>query len=145
MELVLVLTLRIYHIVPDAIIEEIVRYRGTLYTYYCRAYADRDVRACVSAEAPGHGSIEMRGVFLDLKINFSGGTLTSFGPPKVLTPFEGLVAFAERDIAARAMLPINISLLSERVVATALSAPVIRRGSGKRAGPMKPRGELALR
>lgn len=145
MELVLVLTLRVYHVVPDAILVEIVRYRRRLYRYYQRAYADRELRTRVNVEAPGRGSIEVRGMFLDLKINFSGGTLTGFGPPKLLTPFEGLAAFAERDIAARAMLPINISLLSERLVATALRAPAIRPGPRPARKTRVARPELSLR
>lgn len=128
MELALVLTLRVYHIVPDSILAEIIRYRRTLYRYYRRAYADRELRACISVQASKRVTIEVRGVFLDLQINFSGGTLTSFGPPRLLPPFEGLAAFAKRDIAARALLPINLSRLSERLVSTTLRAPLIRTG-----------------
>lgn len=128
MELALVLTLRVYHVVPDSILAEIIRYRRTLYKCYHRAYADRELRARINVQAPRPASIEVRGVFLDLQINFSGGTLTGFGPPRLLSPFEGLAAFAERDIAARAILPINISLLSERLASTAFQAPLIRTG-----------------
>jgi hypothetical protein len=128
MELALVLTLRVYHVVPDSILAEIVRHRRTLYRIYRRAYADRELRVCLRVEAPRDMPLEVRGIFLDLRINFSGGTLTAFGPPKLLSPFEAIAAFAKRDIAARAMLPINISLLSERLVSTALQAPLIRTG-----------------
>lgn len=128
MELALVLTLRVYHAVPDLILAKIIRYRRTLYRYYRRAYADRELRARISVQASRHAPIQVRGIFLDLQINFSGGTLTGFGPPRLLSPFEGLAAFAERDIAARAMLPINISVLSERLVSAALRAPLIRTG-----------------
>jgi hypothetical protein len=65
---------------------------------------------------------------LDLQINFSGGKLTSFGPPKLVSSFDALAVFAERDVAARALLPINLSLLSERLVSAALRAPRIRTG-----------------
>src|SRR6266581_2494971 len=109
MELALVLTLRVYHVVPDSILVEIIRYRRTLYRYYRRAYADRELRARISIKASKDVPIEVRGIFLDLQINFSGGTLTSFGPPRLLSPFEGLATFAKRDVAARALLPINIS------------------------------------
>lgn len=126
MELALVLTLRVYHAVPDLILAEIIHYRRTLYRYYRRAYANRELRTRISVQR--HGPIEVRGIFLDLQINFSGGTLTSFGPPRLLSPFEGLAAFAERDIAARALLPINISVLSERLISMALRAPRIRTG-----------------
>jgi hypothetical protein len=128
MELALVLTLRVYHVVPDSILVEIIRYRRTLYRYYRRAYADRQLRARISVQASKHVPIDVRGVFLDLQINFSGGTLTSFGPPRLLSPLGALAAFAERDIGARAMLPINLSVLSDRLVSTALRAPLIRTG-----------------
>jgi hypothetical protein len=130
MELALVLTLRVYHVVPDAILVEIVRCRQTLYRHYRRAYAERcsGLGAPVSLNLSGHGSITLRGIFLDLRINFSGGKLTAFGPPKLLSPQQALAAFAKRDIAARALLPINLSRLSERLVSTALQAPLIRTG-----------------
>ncbi len=130
MELALALTLRVYHVVPDAILTEIIRYRRTLYRHYHRAYADRDsgLGAPVEVQVTGHRSITVRGAFLDLQINFSGGTLTAFGPPKLLSPFEALSIFAERDVAARALLPINLSLLAERLVYLAIQAPLIRTG-----------------
>jgi hypothetical protein len=128
MELALVLTLRVYHVVPDSILAEIIRYRRALYRYYRRAYADRELGVRISVQASKRAPIEVRGIFLDLQINFSGGTLTSFGPPRLLSPFQGLAAFAKRDIAARALLPINLSVLSERLVSTALRAPLIRTG-----------------
>jgi hypothetical protein len=131
MELALVLTLRVYHVVPDAVLVGIVRYRHHLYRQYRRAYADRcsGLGAPVAIRAAGHGSIRsMRGAFLDLQINFSGGKLVDFGPPKLLSSFEALKVFATHDLAARAFLPINLSLLSERLVSTALRAPLLRRG-----------------
>jgi hypothetical protein len=70
----------------------------------------------------------MRGAFLDFQMTFSGAKLVNFGPPKLPSSFEALKVFAERDLAARAFLPINLSLLSERRVSTALRAPPIRRG-----------------
>jgi hypothetical protein len=79
----------------------------------------------------------MRGVFLDLRINFAGGTLTAFGPPKLLSPYEALSIFAERDLAARAFLPINLSLIAERLVAAALQAPLIRTGPRPAGKPRK--------
>jgi hypothetical protein len=128
MELALVLTLRVYNVVPDSILAEIIRNRRTLHRHYRRAYRDRELRARISVQASKRVPIELRGVFLDLRINFSGGKLTAFGPPKLLSPQEALAVFAERDIAARALLPINLSRLSERLVSTALQAPLIRSG-----------------
>ncbi len=131
MELALVLTLRVYHVVPDAVLVEIIRYRHHLYRQYRRAYTDRcsGVGAPVAMSAAGHGSIRTRGAFLDLQMNFSGAKLVKFGPPKLISSFEALRVFAARDAAARAFLPINLSVLSERLVWTALRAPPIRRGA----------------
>jgi hypothetical protein len=137
MELVLTLTLRVYHMVPDSILMEIIRHRASLYRYYRRAYAERwtGIGAAITVEIAERPPIHARGAFLDLQINFSGGRLARFGPPKLLSPFDALAVFAERDVAARALLPINLSLLSERLVSAALNAPRIRAGphqTGKR-------------
>jgi hypothetical protein len=130
MELALALTLRVYHVVPDSVLRGIIRHRSSLYRHYLRAYAERrtGIGAPVVVYAIGHPPIRVRGMFLDLQINFSGGELVKFGPPKALSPVEALAIFAERDIAPRALLPINLSLLSERLVSAALRAPVIKRG-----------------
>jgi hypothetical protein len=130
MELALALTLRVYHVVPDSVLRGIIRHRSSLYRHYLRAYAERGtgIGAAVVVNAIGHPPIRVRGMFLDLQINFSGGELVKFGPPKALSPVEAIAIFAERDIAPRALLPINLSLLSERLVSAALRAPVIKRG-----------------
>jgi hypothetical protein len=130
MELALVLTLRVYHVVPDAVLVKIARYRRRLYRQYRHAYADRcsGLGAPTMMHAAADGSLHVRGVFLDLQMTFSGGNLVNFGPPKLLSPFEAVTAFAECDLAARAFVPINLSLLSERLVSTALGAPLIRSG-----------------
>jgi hypothetical protein len=128
MELALALTLRVYNIVPDAVLTEIVRYRRRLYRCYHCAYSERQsgLGTGVNLEIGGRAPVIIRGVFLDLKIDFSGGTLTAFGPPQLLSPYDAVSVFIERDIAARALLPINLSLISERLVSTALQAPSVR-------------------
>jgi hypothetical protein len=130
MELGLVLTLRVYHVVPDSILMEIVRCRRALYRCYRRAYIERlhGLGTAVTVSRPGADPLQLRGVFLDLQIDFSGGKLAHFGPPRLLAPFESLRAFAERDVAARALLPINLSLLAERMVGAALGAPTANIG-----------------
>jgi hypothetical protein len=125
MELALVLTLRVYHVVPDAALAEIIRFRKLLRRLYRRAYAQRcsgigrPIRVTTSE---GH-AIEMRGGFLDLHINFAGGRLVSFGPPRLISPSVAVKTYVERDLAARALLPLNLTDLSERVVALARAAP----------------------
>jgi hypothetical protein len=130
MEIALGLTLRVYHVIPDSVLAGIIRYRGLLYRHYRRAYTDRHsgIGAPVVAEVDGHATINMRGMFLDLQIDFSGGKLVRFGPPNALSPAEALAIYAGRDLAARAFLPLNLSLLSERVVTLSLRARLIRRG-----------------
>lgn len=130
MELALVLALRVYHVVPDAVLSEVVRYRRNLYRCYRRAYLERrsGLGAPVCFVSSSSHIIQVRGAFLDLQMSFSGGKLLKFGPPKLLTPYSALELIVERDVAARAFVPMNLSLLSEKIVATALHAPEIRRG-----------------
>jgi len=130
MELALVLTARVYYFVPNTVLAEIIRHRRILYRYYRRAYLDRDsgLGAPIRFSAPHHAPIIARGAFLDLQIDFSGGVLTRFGPPTLLSPYQAVASFVEHDIASRSLLPINLSLLAERLVATASRAPVIRKG-----------------
>lgn len=130
MELALVLTARVYYFVPDTVLAEIIRHRRILYRYYRRAYVDRQsgIGAPIRLSARHHAPIIARGAFLDLQIDFSGGVLTRFGPPTLLSPYQALASFVEHDIAARSLLPINISLLAERLIATTARAPAIRTG-----------------
>lgn len=139
MELALALTLRVYHVVPDSVLAEIARYRASLYQYYGRAYLERctGIGAPITIESPNRKAINVRGAFLDLQLNFSGGKLVSFGPPLLLCPFEALSVFVERDIAARALLPLNLSLLAERLVTAAVHAPRIRRGPRPGSAPRR--------
>ena len=130
MELALALTLRVYNSVPDAVLVGIIRHRKTLYRCYRRAYRQRciGIGAPIVVAVPGTAPIKMCGAFLDLQINFSGGQLVKFGPPKLLSPIGALNCFVQCDIASRPFLPINLSSLAEKVIAAALRKPVIRRG-----------------
>ena len=130
MELALVLTMRVYNIVPDALLARIVVRRRTLYRHYRAAYANRacGLGAPFTIAGKGGAPLTARGVFLDLQINFSGGLLTQFGPPTLLSPYEAISAFIADNAASRALLPINLSLLAERLVAAALEVPKIQRG-----------------
>ncbi len=138
MELALALSLRVYHIVPDSVLMEIIRHRKRLYGHFRRAYAERSSGRGepVVFEINGQPPVRMRGIFLDLQLNFSGGRLVRFGPPKPLSPYQAVSVYADCDLAARAQLPIGLSVLSERVVALALRAPLIRRSA--RPPPSRP-------
>jgi hypothetical protein len=130
MELALALTLRVYQVIPDTVLTGIVRHRTSLYRHYRQAYTERctGLGTPILIESTDKQTISLRGVFLDVRINFSGGRLISSGRPKLLSPFEALSMFVARGHTARAFVPINLSFLSERVVKLSLSAPLIRRG-----------------
>jgi hypothetical protein len=81
----------------------------------------------------GRKPIELCGLFLDLNIEFSGGHLVRFGPPKLLSSTETLARFSESSLSGRTFMPLSLSLLSERVTALALRAPDIRSGPPKAA------------
>jgi hypothetical protein len=130
MELALALMLRVYQVIPDTVLTGIIQHRTILYRHYRKAYVERStgLGSPILIESPDTDTISLRGVFLDVRINFSGGRLVSSEKPKLLSPFQALSMFAVGDHAARAFLPINLSFLSERVVTLSLSVPLIRRG-----------------
>jgi hypothetical protein len=136
MELSLVLALRVYNAVPDSVLLEIIRHRVTLRHCYRRAYLERaaGVGAPIRLKMSGKAPIKFYGAFLDLQMNFSGGRLVRFGPPKILSPYDAIDIYTKNEIASRAFLPINLSLLAEQVVQTALRAPLIRAGRPSTAG-----------
>jgi hypothetical protein len=131
MELTVILSLRVYHVVPDAVLSEVDRHREQLERLYRRAYeyraSGRGAPICLTTESGRQ--IELRGLFMDLGIRFSGGRMVRFGPPRLLSPIQVLMQFARRDRSADVFLPINLSLLAERVVRLALSPPRKRRRS----------------
>jgi hypothetical protein len=139
MELAITLSLRRYHVVPDSVLGEIIRNRARLHQLYRRAYANRSTRkgSAIALETPGRGLIQLRGLFLDLDVRFSGGQLVGFGPPKLLTPADVLVVFAQRMGSGRMFLPYSLSMLSEKVVSLALRAPTIQRRPRPRPQPRK--------
>jgi len=135
MELATTLSLRVYHVVPDSVLRGIVHYRSQLYRFYRRAYAERgsgEGRPTL-IRVKGRKPVELRGLFLDLNIGFSGGHLIRFGPPKLLSSPETLARFSESSVSGRAFMPLSLTLLSERVTALALRAPDIRSGPSKSA------------
>jgi hypothetical protein len=130
MELAVVLSLRVYHVVPDAVLRGVTRYRSQLHQIYRRAYVQRRSGAGRSTIVKRNDGkpIELRGLFLDLGIKFSGGHLVRFGPPKLVSSTEALALFSESTISDQTFLPMNLSRLSEQVVVLAQLAPTIRSG-----------------
>jgi hypothetical protein len=144
MELATALSLRVYHVVPDAVLRGVCRYRAELYRFYRRAYAQRrsGVGRLILIKVKGYKPIELRGLFLDLNIQFAGGHSVRFGPPKLLSSADTLAKFSESTSSARAFMPLSLSLLSERVILLALRAPEIRSGPPKSSVPA---GRLRMR
>jgi hypothetical protein len=136
MELATTLSLRVYHVVPDAVLRGLAQHRNKLYRFYRQAYAQRlnGAGAPVVLRLEASRPIQLRGLFLDLNIEFSGGHSSRLGPPKLLSPTETLAQFSEGTSSGRSFLPLSLSLLSERVVALALQAPDIRSGPPKSSG-----------
>jgi hypothetical protein len=130
MELATTLSLRVYHVVPDSVLRGVARYRDELYRFYRRAYAQRcsGLGKPVLIRLRGRETIELRGLFLDLNIQFAGGHLVRFGPPKLLSSIDTLAKFSEGTSSGQAFIPLSLSLLSERVISLALRAPEIRSG-----------------
>lgn len=133
MELATALSLRVYHVVPDAVLRGVSRYRGELYEFYRRAYLQRHsgVGRPILVKVRGYEPIELRGLFLDLNIQFAGGHLVSFGPPKLLSSRDTLARFSEGTLLGRSFIPLSLSLLSERVTLLALRVPEVRSGPPK--------------
>ena len=136
MELALALTLRVYNSIPDSVLREIICYRDDLGRLLEQAYLDRDtgIGAPIRVKGP-EGAYEMRGAFLDLRLEFGGGALKAFGPPQLIGPEAALHAYATADDVSRAMLPIPVSRLAEQVVDLAGRAPPVRSGPARRRRP----------
>jgi hypothetical protein len=132
MELAVTLSLRVYHAVPDSILEAIIHNRSKLRRIYCQAYSERlNGKGTTIALDISSRSIELRGCFLDLGIHFSGGRLIHFGPPKLLSPRQAIALSAQRMRTTQILLPLGLSTLAEKIVALALAAPAVRGGSQK--------------
>lgn len=128
-ELALALTLRVYNGLPDTVLIAMIGYRRALNRLYLRAYSERahGIGAPFAVRGPDGLRLELSGAYLDLQINFSGGVLTGFGPPRLVTPAAAVSAFVASDPGARAFLPIRLSALCERIVDLAAAAPAPRR------------------
>jgi hypothetical protein len=130
MEIATTLALRVYHVVPDSVLQAIVRNRAPLHRFYRKAYAERRTGkgTPILLATEDSSQIVLRGCFLDLGIRFSGGQLVRFGPPRLLSPRHALMLAARRMLCMQTCLPLGLSALAERVVALALAAPRIGRG-----------------
>jgi hypothetical protein len=134
MELSLALLLRVYGWLPDPVLEGLIQCRKDLYPIYGKAYTEGRIGmgSLIRVYGLNRMAFKMTGIYLDLQIHYSGGRLVTFGPPKALSPFEALQAFATADVSARTHLPVNLSALAIRVVDCAQNAPDIRRGQANK-------------
>jgi hypothetical protein len=129
MELALALTLRVYGSIPDAVLTEITGYREELRKLYRAAYLQRSAGLGKPVKITGRNiTLFARGMFLDLQLEYAGGKLLRFGPPRAISPAEALAEFAGGERLARPFGPIPLSHLSERVVALSMMAPLVKRG-----------------
>lgn len=70
----------------------------------------------------------MGGVYLDLRLTYSAGQLSSIGPPKIMGPFDALARFAQAVSPARPHTPLNLSITAVRVVELMAQVPAMRSG-----------------
>jgi hypothetical protein len=137
MELGIILGLRVYGILPDVVARSLISFRNDLRIYYHRAFVERDcglgtpifVSAAGGTNEPG---FLMSGVYLDLRLTYAAGQLTSVGPPELLGPFEALAKFAEAASPARPHTPLNLSKTAARIIDLMNHAPPLRSGPKSR-------------
>lgn len=139
MELSLALKLRVYGVLPDAVVEGLIGFRERLHPLYRRAYLEHatGLGAPIEVASSGRATFTVRGVYLDLRVRYAGGRCLGLGPPHVLSPFEALRVFAKSDEPARAHLPFNLSTLSIHLVECAQCAAPMR-GSHQARGHAPP-------
>jgi hypothetical protein len=129
MDLSLALSLRVYGTLPDAVAEGLIGSRDVLHGFYRRAYLEHasGLGAPVEIAVAGRAHFTVAGVWLDLHLRYAGGRCLGFGPPRVLSAFEALRAYALPDPVALTRPPLNLSALAIRVVEAALQCPRARR------------------
>jgi hypothetical protein len=118
MELSLVLTLRVYWTLPDAILDHIRIHRDELYRFYRLAFLDADNGrgAPVKVSLSSGERFVIRGLFLDPGIRYAGGKLFDAESPSLLTGSQALRSFGAAFPQSRSDLPLNLSELATRLV-----------------------------
>lgn len=130
MELTIALLLRVYGTLPDAIIAGLRRFRGDLHSIYRQAYLEgiADERKTARVMESRGGRAVVSGLFLDLNIRYSAGQMIEFGPPKIVSPFDAIVAYAHSELPARSYLPLNVTTVAQMIVDRTKVLPPLRRG-----------------
>lgn len=133
MELSIILSTRVYGILPDVVARALISFRDDLRNCYYKAFIERDcgLGAPIFVTAGGRknsGGFPMSGVYLDLQLTYSAGQLSSIGPPEIMGPFGALARFARASSPARPHTPLNLSNIAVRVATLMASAPPVRSG-----------------
>jgi hypothetical protein len=134
MELAVALLLRVYGSLPDAVIEGLRSSRALLRPIYRQAFIEitkarqNHCQVVCGRRAP----VTVEGYFLDLNIRYSAGHLVEFGPPRIISPFEAIVAYANATVPARSYLPLNLSVVAENIVKQTKTLPPRRACKAKR-------------
>jgi hypothetical protein len=118
MELAVALLLRVYGILPDIVVEGLRSFRDELRPIYREAYVEAVTRRSPAARIsePRGRQDAVSGLFLDLNIRYSAGQMIVFGPPRALSPFEAVRAFARSEMPARSYLPLNVAAVAEMII-----------------------------
>ena len=135
MELTIALLLRVYGTLPDTVVAGLRHFRPELRPMYRQGYLDSLKRLYPPARLSERGgaSIKASGLFLDLNIRYSVRQTIELGPPKLLSPFDALKAYALSEGPATSYLPLNISAVARMIVAGTRTVPPVRR-RGRRRG-----------
>jgi hypothetical protein len=135
MELTIALILRVYGTFHGTIVTGLRQFLVELRPMYRQGYLDSLKRLYPATRLSERGgdSIKSSGLYLDLNIRYSLSQTIEFGPPKLLSPFEALKAYALSECPATSYLPLNISLVAQMIVAGTRSVPPLQR-RGRRRG-----------
>lgn len=144
MELAVALLLRVYGTLPDAISEGLRGYRDQLRPIYRQAFKELATHGRDNSRiiAPRGASLKVEGLFLDLNLRYCAGHMLEFGPPKAVSPFEAISAYAEATAPARSYLPINLSSVASRIIDQTQALPPRRR---RATTPVSPAARIAQR
>jgi hypothetical protein len=128
-ELTVALLLRVYGTLPDAVVEGLRHFRATLRPIYRRAFVELPSRRKEVCHVAGpHGkALAVEGLYLDLNIRYSSGQLVEFGPPRIISPFEAMAAYAKSGLPGRSYLPLNLSAVAASIVERTQTLPPRRR------------------
>jgi len=132
MELSIILGTRVYGMLPDVVARALISFRGNLRGHYYKAFLERDsglgAPIFVTSGGRKNSGFPMSGVYLDLRLTYSAGQLSSIGPPEIMGPFDALARFAQAISPARPHTPLNLSNTAMQVATLMARAPPVCSG-----------------